>query len=309
MLAADCRRKASNSNSRWVEKGQAGAGQSGEGEETVAFRTSKVCLIGGALGSALAIFIASSMTVLAGEGNPNYLGILSSTAPSGYTPSPASYSVGSTLTFQFTVTNLTAQPQSMSLELTVNHITTYPVNGQQLDISNGQPGVANGAIIDGQFSEQLSTEVQDANPTFTAFSIAPSATQTVHLSRSLGQCGYYEVDVAKAGLTSQKGLIGFEVRVLGCSPPAASPSPTPSASPSPTPSANASPSPSPTGGVAGSPSPSPSGGVGGGSASPTGAVLAATGSTPPSDFLALILLGIGAIALITGFAALRRRAS
>jgi len=283
----------------------------------VSFRTSKVCLIGGALGSAVAIFIASSMTVLAGEGNPNYLGILSSTAPSGYTPSPASYSVGSTLTFQFTVTNLTAQPQSMSLELTVNHITTYPVNGQQLDISNGQPGVANGAVVDGQFSEQLSTEVRDANPTFTAFSIAPSATQTVHLSRSLGQCGYYEVDVAKAGLTSLKGLVGFEVRVLGCSPPpaspsptpAASPSPTPAASPSPTPSASASPSPSPTGGVAGSPSPSPSGGVGGGSASPTGAVLAATGSTPPSDFLALILLGIGAIALITGFAALRRRAS
>jgi hypothetical protein len=254
------------------------------------------------LGSALAIFIASSMTVLAGEGNPNYLGILSATAPSGYTPSPTSYSVGSTLTFQFSVTNLTAQAQSMSLQLNVNHITKYPVNGQQLDISNGQPGVANGAVIDGQFSEQLSTEVADPNPTFTAFSIAPHATQTLHMSRSLGQCGYYQVDVAKAGLTTQKGLIGFEIRVLGCSPPVVvSPSPTPLASPSP--------SPSPTGGVSGSPSPSPSGGVGGASASPTGAVLAATGSTPPSDFLALILLGIGAIALITGFAALRRRAS
>jgi len=267
----------------------------------VASSTSKVCLIGGALGSALAIFIASSMTVVAGEGNPNYLGILSSTAPSGYTPSPSSYSVGNTLTFQFTVTNLTTQPQSMSLELTVNHITTYRVNGQQLDVSNGQPGVANGAVIDGQFSEQLSTEVADPNPTFTPFSIGPSATQTVHLSRILGQCGYYEVDVAKAGLTSQKGLIGLEIRVLGCSPPAASPSPTPSFGPSP--------SPSPTGGVSGSPSPTPSGGVGGASASPTGAVLASTGSTPPSDFLALILLGIGAIALIIGFAALRRRAS
>jgi hypothetical protein len=234
------------------------------------------------------------MTVLAGEGNPNYLGILSSTAPNGYTPSPASYSVGSTLTFQFTVTNLTAQAQSMSLQLNVNHITTYPVNGQQLDISNGQPGVANGAVVDGQFSEQLSTEVQDPKPTVTAFSIAPSATQTVHLSRSLGQCGYYQVDVAKAGLTTQKGLIGFEIRVLGCSPPA---------------TASPSPSPSPTGGVSGSPSPSPSGGVGGASPSPTGGVLAATGSTPPSEFLALLLLGIGVIALIAGFAAMRRRAS
>jgi hypothetical protein len=253
------------------------------------------------------------MTVLAGEGNPNYLGILSSTAPSGYIPSPASYSVGSTLTFQFTVTNLTAQPQSMSLELSVNHILTYVVNSRQLDVSNGQPGVVNGAVVDGQFAEQLSTEVADPSPTFTAFSIAPNATQTLHMSRSLGQCGYYQVDVAKAGLTTQKGLIGFEIRILGCTPPVGSPSPTPLASPSPTPLASPSPtplaSPSPTPLASPSPSPTPSGGVGGASASPTGAVLAATGSTPPSDFLALILLGIGAIALITGFAALRRRAS
>jgi hypothetical protein len=280
-------------------------------EETVTSSTSKACLLGGALGSALAIFIASSMTVLAGEGNPNYLGILSSTAPSGYTPSPASYSVGSTLTFQFTVTNLTAQAQSMGLQLNVNHITTYPVNGQRLDISNGQPGVANGAVVDGQFSEQLSTEVQDPKPTVTAFSIAPSATQTLHLSRSLGQCGYYQVDVAKAGLTTQKGLIGFEIRVLGCSPPpaTASPSATPSAGPSPTPSASPSSTPSPTGGPSGSPGPSPSGGVASPSASPTGGVLAGTGSTPPTEVLALLLVGIGVLALIAGFVALRRRAS
>jgi hypothetical protein len=271
-------------------------------EETVTSSTSKVYLLAGALGFALAIFITSSLTVLAGEGNPNYLGILSATAPSGYIPSPASYSVGSTLTFQFTVTNLTAEAQSMSLQLSVNHITTYPVNGQQLDISNGQPGVANGAVVDGQFNEHLSTEVADPKSTFTAFSIAPNATQTVHMTRSLGQCGYYQVDVAKAGLTTQKGLIGFEIRVLGCSPPVTS-------SPSPTPTAGPSPSSSPTGGVSGSPSPSPSGGVAGGSASPTGGVLASTGSTPPSEFLALLLVGIGVIALIAGFAALRRRAS
>jgi hypothetical protein len=261
----------------------------------VTSRTSNVCLIGGALGSALAIFVASSMTVLAGEGNPNYLGILSSSAPTGYTPSPSSYSVRSTLTFQFSVTNLTAETQSMSLQLTVNHIITY--RGQ--DVSDGQPGVANGAVVDGH--DAPSTQTQDPNPTFTAFSIAPNATQTVHASRSLGQCGYFQVDVAKAGLTSQKGLIGLAIRVLGCSPPAASPSPTPVASPSP--------SPSPTGGVAGSPSPTPSGGVGGASPSPTGGVLAATGSTPPAELLALLLLGIGVIALVAGFAALRRRES
>ena len=82
-------------------------------------------LIGAALGSALAACVMASMTAYAGEGNPNYLGILSSTAPTGYTPSPASYTVGQTLTFQFDVTNLTSQQQSMSLQLNVNHITVY----------------------------------------------------------------------------------------------------------------------------------------------------------------------------------------
>lgn len=245
-------------------------------------------LMGAALGSALAVFVMASMTANAGEGNGNYLGILSSTSPTGYTPSPASYSVGQVLIFQFDVTNLTPEQQSMSLQLNLEHITVY----QGQNVSDGQPGVTNGAVVDGQFTGPLSTEIQDPNPTFTSLSIAASnvasgarVTQTLHMSRSLTECGYFQVDVAKSGLSLQKGLAGFEIRVLGCSP-------TPVTSPSP--------SSSPGGG-----------GVSGGGSTPTptpfGAVLAATGSTPPAELVALPLLGFGAIALITGFAWSRRR--
>ena len=270
---------------------------------------SKLLLLGATLVSTVVLVAAASLNVLAGEGNANYLGVLSSTAPSGYTPSPASYSSGATVSFQFSVTNLTAEQQSMNLQLSVNHIITY----KGMNVSDGQPGVSSGAVVDGSFDEHLSTQVQDSSPTITAFTIAPNATQTVHMSRSMpaGQCGYYQVDVAKAGLTSQKGLVGFEIRVLGCVTPSPAPSPTPSggtggATASPTP--EVSPTATPTGGTGGVPSgtggASPGGGVLGSTATtpPTGAVLAETGMTSPAEVIALVLFGFGALVVITGLA-------
>lgn len=268
-------------------------------------------LLGAAVAAALAMLVVVSFTVLAGEGNPNYLGTLSSTAPSGYTPSPSSYTAPATLSFQFSVTNLTAEQQSMSLELGVNHITTY----RGMDVSDGQPGVTNGAVIDGNFDERQSTQVADATPTFMTFSIAPNATETVHMSRSLpaGQCGYFQVDVTKAGLTSQKGLVGFEIRVLGCTTTVPSPSPSPSpgggvgggTSPSPspeaspTPSPGASPSPTPGGGTGGAPggSPAPTGGVAGATATISGIGLANTGLPVIGGLLGVILLTLGGVGL------------
>ena len=177
--------------------------------------------LGALLSASVALFTQTG--VIASEGNSNYLGILSSTAPTGFTPSPNWYSMAQgqkTLTFSMNVTNLTGEAQSMSLQLDVNHITSYPINGVQTDISDGQPGVVNGAIIDGQFNETLSTQVQDPSPTFTQLSIGPSATQTLTFTRALTACGYYQVDVLKQGTsTSQKGLAGFEIRVLGCGTP------------------------------------------------------------------------------------------
>jgi len=166
--------------------------------------------------------------VMAAEGNSNYLGILSSTAPTGFTPSPNFYSLAlnqNTLTFNLQVTNLTGETHSMNLQLNLDHITVY----QGVNVADGQPGVVNGAVIDGQFNETLATEIQDPNPTITPFSIGPNATQTLQFTRTFaaGACGYFQVDVAKQGLTSQKGLAGFEIRVLGCGTPSISTTATP----------------------------------------------------------------------------------
>ena len=184
--------------------------------------------LGALLSASVALFTQTG--VIASEGNSNYLGILSSTAPTGFTPSPTPYSLAQgqkTLTFSLNVTNLTGETQSMNLQLNLDHITSYPINGVQTDISDGQPGVVNGAIVDGQFNEQLATEVQDPNGTITPFSIGPNATQTLTFTRTLTACGYYQVDVFKQGLASQKGLSGFEIRVLGCGAPSISTSANP----------------------------------------------------------------------------------
>ncbi len=182
---------------------------------------SRLWLFSSVLGAAFAAAALGAIAALAGEGNPNYLGILSSTAPTGYTPSPAFYSLAqgqNVLNFQFDVTNLTDGTQAMNLQLNLDHIIFY----QGQDISDGQPGVVNGAVVDGQLGP--STQVQDPNPTLTAFSIGAHATETVYMSRTFaaGQCGYFQVDVAKEGLTNQTGLIGFEIRVLGCGTPSIS---------------------------------------------------------------------------------------
>jgi hypothetical protein len=201
----------------------------------------------------------------------------------------------------------------MTLSVSVNHIITY--RGQ--DVSDGQPGVVNGVVIDGQ--DAPTTQVRDAHPTFTTLTIAANATQTMHMSRTLaaGQCGYFQFDVAKAGLESQKGLIGGAIRVLGCTTtvPSPSPSPTPgggvgggpapspspSASPeaSPTPAPSASPSPTPGGGTGGAPggSPSPSGGVAGATATESGIGLANTGLPIIGGLLGVILLTVGGLGL------------
>ena len=271
-------------------------------------RKSAARRIGIAMGSALAVFGLASTAALAGEGNSNYLGILSSTTPTGYTPSPLFYSIASgpsQLDFEFDVTNLTAEPQSMTLQLDLDHITKY----QGLDVSDGQPGVVNGAVVDGQFDGTAQVQVQDPNPTFTTLSIAPQTTQTMHVSRQLaaGQCGYFQVDLAKAGLTAQKGLVGFEIRVLGCKSEVPSPSPSGSPGPATSPSPSGSPgpatSPSPEGSPGPAASPSPGGSPGPAtSPSPTGGVLAETGSTPPLVPVAVTLVILGAIALVAGFA-------
>ncbi len=184
--------------------------------------------LGAGLVGAMSLFAQGG--VIASEGNSSYLGILSSTPPTGFTPSPQWYSLAQgqkTLTFNVNVTNLTDGTQSMNLQLNLDHITSYPINGVQTDISDGQPGVLSGAIVDGHFNETLATEVQDPSGTITAFSIAPHATTTLSFTRTLTACGYYQVDIFKQGLAGQTGLAAFEIRVLGCGAPSITTNATP----------------------------------------------------------------------------------
>lgn len=241
----------------------------------------------GLLGLALGVLAATSISVVAGEGNPNYLGIVSSSSPSGYTPSPSTYTAGGQLNFDFTVKNLTSEQQSMTLQFNLNHILTY----KGMDVRDGQPGVVNGAVVDGNFDETQSTQTQDASPTFTAFTIGPGASEVVHMSRRLpSACGYYQADVAKAGMMSQKGLVGFEIRVLGCTAPVTSPTPTPAGG-------GATSTPSPGSGSVGGGTAAGSGGVLGSSATASGVQLANTALPIISGLLGLLLLAGGAVGL------------
>lgn len=174
------------------------------------------------------LVVLGTSGALAAEGNQDYLGIFASAAPTGFTPSPSWYSLAqnqTTLTFDVQVTNLTSVTQSMNLELDLNHILTY----NNANVADGQPGVVNGAVVDGQFNPLLSTQTPDPTPTIFPITVSANATQTLHFTRTLtpGLCGYFQVDVAKQGLTSQKGLAAFEMRVLGCGTPGISTSASP----------------------------------------------------------------------------------
>ena len=91
-----------------------------------------------AVGAASIAFGAFATSAAAG-GNPNFEGILSAAAPTGFMSSPLAYDVSSgpvTVDFDVVVTNLTAVSQSVGLNFSADHILTY--NG--VDVSDGQPG-------------------------------------------------------------------------------------------------------------------------------------------------------------------------
>ena len=91
-----------------------------------------------AIGAASIAFGAFATSAAAG-GNPNFEGILSAAAPTGFMSSPLAYDVSGgpvTVDFDVVVTNLTAVTQSVGLNFSADHILTY--NG--VDVSDGQPG-------------------------------------------------------------------------------------------------------------------------------------------------------------------------
>ena len=243
-----------------------------------------------AIGATSIAFGAFATSAAAG-GNPNFEGILSAAAPTGFMSSPLAYDVSGgpvTVDFDVVVTNLTAVTQSIGLNFSADHILTY--NG--VDVSDGQPGQP-GITFTGP-----SGTTQVAMPDTQSFTTTWSGDQVVNLDLqySLDSCGYYQLDIWAptsggsdgSGQRDRATLASGFIRVLGCSG-GGSGSPTPSPTETPSPSGSVQPT------STASPTPSPDGGVLAASTPGTGA-----GGSGDGLGIGLLLLGIGAALVIAG---------
>jgi hypothetical protein len=207
-----------------------------------------------ALGGAL----MASQSVAAG-GNPDFEGIVSAAAPTGFMSSPAAYDISGgpvTVDFDIASTNLTSQSQTVALHFSADHILTY--NGA--DVSDGQPGQP-GITFAGPAgtTQALIPGTQSFSETW-----GPKGSTTILLTYTFDACGYYQLDVWApwtGGGRDRATLASGFIRVLGCD---ASPTPTPTLSPSPSGGVGgATSTPTPDSGVQGITS-TPSAGAGGG---------------------------------------------
>jgi hypothetical protein len=225
--------------------------------------------------------LLTSQAVVA-AGNPDFEGILSAEAPTGFMSSPASYNISGgpvTVDFDVVAKNLTSQAHTVALNFSAHHILTY--NGA--NVSDGQPGQP-GITFNGPdgTTQALIAGTQSFSKTW-----APNGSQTLSLTYTFDTCGYFQLDVwapwkGEVGRDRATLASGF-IRVLGCD---SAPTPTPTLTPT----------------------PSPTGGVGGATATPTpvGNVLGITTSTPSTGAgsgwltLGVVLLIAGAGMLVRG---------
>ena len=157
-------------------------------------------------------------TVAAGayeHGNPNYLGILSAQAPTGYPVSPASLDLSSgpvTINVSVAVTNLTATDQTVPMNFSVHHILSY----QGVDISDGQPGQPGITFPKG--SHPQTVQVIYGPKQSGTFTVPASGQATVQFSATIGICGYFQIDFNHGDGTGHNVHLasGF-TRALGCS--------------------------------------------------------------------------------------------
>jgi hypothetical protein len=208
---------------------------------------------------------------VAAGGNPNFDGVLSAKDPTGFPASPASLDASSghaTVTFDVLVSNLTKSAQTVALHFSANHILTY----KGANVRDGQPGKT-GITFNGPGGT-----TQDEIAGMQSFTLSLTASEKDHklaLTRTISQCGYYQLDVwapeTDPGATRDRETLasGF-IRVLGCG----------------------------GGGVqAATPTPSPAGGAGGVQGVAT-AVTPATGAGlvgPAAGGIGLVTLGLGLI--------------
>ena len=221
----------------------------------------------GATGIALAAFATSA----AADGNPNFDGILSAAAPSGFISSPQAYNASGgpvTVDFNVVVRNLTDASQSVALNFSADQILTY----DGTSVVDGQPGQA-GITFAGP---QGTTQMEVAGSQSFTQGWSPGQVVTIERQYSLDTCGYYQLDIwapvtdHSSGERYHETLASGFIRVLGCDGGGSgSPTPTPATTPTPDGSvqgvSTATPSPSPDGSVDAITTPSTgAGGTGGG---------------------------------------------
>ncbi len=148
---------------------------------------------GGLVGIAGVLTLAGALLTsqaAAAAGNPNFEGILSAAAPTGFTASPASYDIsGGPVTVDFNVVarNLTEGSQTVALHFSADHILT--ANGE--DVSDGQPGHP-GIAFNGPAgtTQALVAGTQSFTETWEG-----NATNTLSLAYTFDTCGYFQLDL------------------------------------------------------------------------------------------------------------------
>ena len=220
--------------------------------------------LSGLAGAFVVVVAVLTSQAAAAGGNPNFEGILSAAAPTGFMSSPDAYDISGgpvTVDFDVLATNLTDTTQTVALNFSAHHILTY--NG--VDVSDGQPGQP-GITFSGPTgtTQALIPGTQPFSATWD-----PKGGAALSLTYSFDACGYYQLDVwapikgGDSGRDRATLASGF-IRVLGCDA---------------------------------TPTPSPTGGVGGATATPTGGV---QGITTPSTGSGDGWLAVGTALVIAG---------
>jgi hypothetical protein len=131
-----------------------------------------------------------------------FLGILSAGKPASppFVVSPNFMTLGpsgATITFTISVSNLTTQPQTVTLDFNVHHVLTY----YGLNVADGQPGQAGITFKSGDApntTQQLVGTPQMVTVTFPPAAAGPT---TLTFKQTINMSGYFQVDVGQhAGL-------------------------------------------------------------------------------------------------------------
>jgi hypothetical protein len=167
----------------------------------------------------LVAVIGATATAVTPVGASVFLGILSAGKPASppFVFSPSFMTIGpsgATITFTISITNLTSQPQAVTLDFNVHHVLSY----YGLNVADGQPGQPGITFKPGDAPNTVQQVV--GTPQFVTMTFPPAAAgpTTLTLQQTVDMCGYFQVDVGqhKTATQPQANLSAGFTRVLGC---------------------------------------------------------------------------------------------